>query len=116
MTNTTDKYKLFIKCLIPIIILILISGIVFNKPLYHSSENEFIQSPSKEFVINLFGSDSQKIITKIIHTFYFNKVIVNNTFFSPLIINPHTLYFTFKNLVCINQINKYPKWSKSTFS
>lgn len=117
MKNTINKHKfLFIKCQIPVIILILIFGILFNKPLCRSSENEFLQLHSKEFFINILRSESQQIISKIIHSFYFNKEILNNIFFLNLIKNPQSLYFTYKNIVSIGQINKYPKWSKSTFS
>jgi len=96
---------------ITFIILLLVSYPVLNKPQLCAIENILITQHNKTCLINLPGHENQQIIIKII------KLFVNaNSIIILLIIISHVLKFINKNEISIRKYNKYPRWSKSTFS
>ncbi|PKL18477.1 MAG: hypothetical protein CVV49_05840 [Spirochaetae bacterium HGW-Spirochaetae-5] len=100
-----------LKKLLILFIAVLICGSVSHGISQFNYKYEIIKQHSEETLLNLSRQDNIQLITKIILSFY-----NNNTHLNPEI--KYTTGLTLKEqfIICLNRINKYPRWSKSTCS
>lgn len=110
--NKNDYRKWhFFKRLIPLIITILLFDIVSDTPVINNFKKELIKQHSEENLLNLSRQENLQIITKIIFLYFHKNSVMEMSVQKPLI-----LKFLTDHITCITSINKYPRWSKSTFS
>jgi hypothetical protein len=108
--TTQNTFTPFKKLLI-LLIAVLISGTISHEISQFRLKYEIIKQHSEETLLNLSRQDNIQLITKIILSFY-----QNNASLKPEIKNYTDLKPKEKYIICLNRINKYPRWSKSTFS
>jgi hypothetical protein len=97
--------------LLILLIVVLISGSVSHKTSGFNLKNEIIKQHSEETLLNISRQDNLQLITEVILSFFQNNFCLN---LQITITNGLKLKEEF--IICLNRINKYPRWSKSTFS
>jgi hypothetical protein len=94
-----------------VLITLLISGSVSHEISNLNLKHEIIKQHSGENLLNLSRQEINELIRIITPSFFHN-----NTSFNHVIKNYTDLKPEEKFIICLNRINKYPRWSKSTFS
>ncbi len=99
------------KKLLILLFAVLLSGSVSREISNSHLKYEIIKQHSEETLLNLSRLDNIQLITKIIISYFLNNFTSN-----PEIKYTNVLKLKEKFIICLNRINKYPRWSKSTFS
>jgi len=99
------------KKLLILLITVFISGAMSHNVSQFNLKYEIIKQHSGESLLNISRQENIQLIKLITPSFF-----QNNTSLNTQINNYNGLKLKEKFIICLNRINKYPKWSKSTFS
>jgi len=109
--NSGKSRYLTFNSLLTLLISILISGILTSEHLQFNLKYKTLKQHTEENFLNIARQDNTQLLTKIIQSFY-----LNNSSFTPEVNQLPGLKLNEEFIICLNRINKYPRWSKSTFS
>jgi len=109
--NSEKNICVTFNSLFTLLISLLISGILTGEPLQFNFKYKLLKQHTEENFLSIARQENNQLLPKVIQSFF-----LNNSAFSPVINQLSGLKLKETFIFCLNRINKYPRWSKSTFS